>query len=110
MKGKCMDFRNEMRRDPYARGANGRYSPTFAPAAQGASFENRRGASCSLRPTYGIGENAQKAINTLPLAMVYVPEQKFDELKDVACALEAGTIFAALDLPFTGCGRKGGAK
>ena len=108
-----MDFRNEMRRDPYARGANGRYSPTFAPMTQGVFSGNggRAGAEgkCAVPCKGGIGDMAQNAINTLPLAMVYVPEQRFEGIKDPACALEAGTIFDALDLVFTGC-RKGGRR
>ena len=107
MKGKNMDFRNEMRRDPYARGANGRYSPTFAPA-DGAFQGN--GQTCRRRPAGVVSGAAKEAINTLPLAMAYVPEQRFDGVKEPSCALEAGTIFDALDLPFTGCRPKGGAR
>ena len=99
-----MDYRNEMRRDPYARGAvDGRYSPTFAPMTAGA-----RGAKCPMGGSI-VPEGVQQAIDTLPLAMVYVPRQKFTGIKDTSCALEAGTIFDALDMPFTGC-RRGGRR
>ena len=37
-----------------------------------------------------------------PLAMVYAPLQKFDNLYDKKTALEQGTMFAELDLPFMG--------
>lgn len=37
------------------------------------------------------------------LAMVYVPEQKFDCLYDTSEALSHGTIFKELNLPFYGC-------
>lgn len=99
-----MDYRNEMRRDPYARAPfDGRFSPTFAPSGAAGAH----GASC---PTRGVVSPAvQQAIDTLPPAMVYVPRQKFTGIKEVACALEAGTIFDALDLPFCGC-RKGGRR
>ena len=97
-----MDYRNEMRRDPYARGASGRFSPTFAPAAA------VRRTACPTRGAV-VPASVQQAIDTLPLAMAYVPRQKFTGIKEVACALEAGTIFDALDLPFAPC-RKGGGR
>lgn len=37
-----------------------------------------------------------------PLASVYAPLQEFDELFDLDTALEKGTIFKQLDLPFLG--------
>ena len=95
-----MDYRNDLRRDPFARGANGRYSPTFAPAGRG----------LAKRPENVVSPAVQDAINTLPLAMAYVPEQKFEGIKDPACALAAGTIFDALDLPFSGCRPRGGGR
>ena len=101
-----MDFRNEMRRDPYARAASGRFSPTMSPAVGGASCGVRRPGV----PRTGISPAVQQAIDTLPLAMVYVPAQRFVGIKDVACALEAGTIFDALDLPFAPCRTRGGAR
>ncbi|MBQ7475135.1 MAG: spore coat associated protein CotJA [Clostridia bacterium] len=41
-----------------------------------------------------------------PLAMVYSPVQRFEDLYDPEEGLQRGTIFRALDLPFypTGCG------
>ena len=106
-----MDYRNDMRRDPFARGAqDGRFSPAFAPAKEGSPQQNVQGASCPKRSGGVVSAAVQKAINTLPLAMVYAPEQKFEGIKDLNCALEAGTIFDALDLPFTGCRRKGGRR
>ena len=38
----------------------------------------------------------------LPLAMAYVPPQKWTIVYDNAEALRRGTIFPALDLPFEG--------
>lgn len=48
------------------------------------------------------GEN--KANINPPLAMAYVPMQCFRELYDHNCALQVGTIFKELDLPFYGIG------
>lgn len=42
-----------------------------------------------------------------PLAMAYVPMQKFKDLYDPEQAFSAGTVFRELDLPFRG---KGGMK
>ena len=52
------------------------------------------GASFTLPDLYGA-----------PLAMVYAPVQRFDNLYDPEEGLGAGTIFRDLDLPFypTGC-------
>lgn len=47
-------------------------------------------------------ENASK--NPLVLAMAYVPMQQFRELYDQNYALQIGTIFKELDLPFYGIG------
>ena len=44
-----------------------------------------------------------------PLAMVYSPLQEFHELYEPDMALERGTLFSELDLPFEGGkGKKGG--
>lgn len=45
-------------------------------------------------------------LDQLPLAMAYVPMQKFGETYDGLRALERGTIFPDLDLPFSGRGVK----
>lgn len=41
-------------------------------------------------------------LDDLPLAMSYVPMQKWEDLYAPAVALERGTMFAKLDLPFIG--------
>lgn len=41
-------------------------------------------------------------LDTLPLAMSYTPMQKWENLYDPETGLDRGTIFACLDLPFTG--------
>lgn len=52
-----------------------------------------------------------KKLDELPLAMAYVPFQKWRKVSDGACGLAVGTIFQELDLPFYGsknnCGCRG---
>jgi hypothetical protein len=40
----------------------------------------------------------------MPIAMAYVPWQRFGRLYELDRALQVGTIFAELDKPFTGRG------
>lgn len=47
-------------------------------------------------------ETACQCLEELPLAMAYVPMQKWGEQYAPAVALERGTIFPPLDLPFIG--------
>ena len=46
------------------------------------------------------------SIDGLPLAMAYVPFQKFNNLYEVDAAFAAGTLFKELDKPFIGRCRK----
>lgn len=53
-------------------------------------------------------------LGDLPIAMAYVPPQKWQNIFDVDAALREGTLFKELALPFTGgqssgCGCKGGS-
>ncbi len=41
-------------------------------------------------------------LDTLPLAMSYTPMQKWENIYNPETGLDRGTIFACLDLPFTG--------
>lgn len=41
-------------------------------------------------------------INALPLAMAYVPIQKWREIYTADVALDRGTLFSQLDKPFLG--------
>lgn len=41
-------------------------------------------------------------LESLPLAMAYVPMQKWGELYTSSVALDRGTLFPPLDLPFIG--------
>lgn len=44
-------------------------------------------------------------VDELPLAMAYVPCQKFHKIYELDKAMEAGTIFYELNQPF--CGKRG---
>ncbi len=44
----------------------------------------------------------------MPIAMAYVPKQKYGKLYDLSKALEVGTIFPELCKPF--CGKGGGCR
>lgn len=44
----------------------------------------------------------QMRLDELPLAMSYVPMQKWEDMYAPSVALERGTLFAKLDLPFIG--------
>lgn len=49
---------------------------------------------------FGEGE----VLDRLPLAMAYVPMQRWEQLYEPAVALDRGTLFCKLDLPFKGKG------
>ncbi len=58
-------------------------------------------------PDHGCGSHVGGwGLTSYPLAMVYSPLQDFRELYDLDKALERGTLFAELDLPFEG-GKEG---
>ena len=48
------------------------------------------------------------ALGQFPIAMAYVPWQRFGQTYDPCKALCAGTIFPELDKPF--CGKRGACK
>lgn len=52
--------------------------------------------------------NSMDAFGQFPLAMAYVPWQRFGQTYDLSKALCAGTIFPELDKPF--CGKRGVSK
>ena len=57
------------------------------------------------------GRNSHHSMDTLgqfPLAMAYVPWQRFGQTYDLCKALRVGTIFPELDKPF--CGKRGTCK
>ena len=47
-------------------------------------------------------EKAMKNVDSLPLAMAYVPWQSWGNIYKAEDALKEGTIFENLNLPFTG--------
>ena len=58
---------------------------------------------CGARPSCSDGDDRYNwGLVGYPLAMVYSPVQNFSEIYDLDKALEAGTVFAELDLPFKG--------
>lgn len=54
-------------------------------------------------------KNDKECLDSLPLAMSYVPIQKFKSLYEPEVALCRGTLFAELDKPFLGCKKNWGA-
>ncbi len=50
--------------------------------------------------------NYRSGFEQMPIAMAYVPWQRFGRLYELDKALQTGTIFAELDKPFTGRGGK----
>ena len=55
---------------------------------------SERNSSCTGKHSWGLENH--------PLAMVYSPLQSFDNLFDMDTALNKGTMFCELDLPFMG--------
>lgn len=58
--------------------------------------------SCQLKQTVECGTCDFSAVNKFPLAMAYVPMQKFENLYCEGKALCVGTLFKDLDFPFKG--------
>ena len=55
------------------------------------------------RPTSGHGNYcSMDALGQFPIAMAYVPWQRFGQTYDLSKALCVGTIFPELDKPFRG--------
>ena len=59
------------------------------------------GSTC---PLDGTGGSFDECLTGKSLAMVYSPCQEFEDLYDHTEGLKRGTIFRALDKPFTGKG------
>lgn len=51
--------------------------------------------------------NGNEQLDNLPLAMAYVPMQKWRDIYEADVGLDRGTMFAELDLPFLGDRRDG---
>ena len=54
------------------------------------------------------GTVSSNPLTGFPLAMAYVPYQRFEEINEPARALECGTLFQALYMPFYGPKRRSG--
>lgn len=52
--------------------------------------------------------HSMDGLGQFPIAMAYVPWQRFGQTYDLSKALRAGTIFPELDKPF--CGKRGVCK
>ena len=61
------------------------------------------GSTC---PLDGTGGSFDECLTGKSLAMVYSPEQAFENLYEPEEGLAHGTVFIALDMPFLGDGRK----
>jgi len=80
----------------------------------GGCYRVRRGLTCACgdaRAEDACEEKAPCTSGTCPLAgyslaMVYSPEQAFENLYEPDEGLSHGTVFQALDMPFFGDGRK----
>lgn len=55
-------------------------------------------------PTLPCDSGEKNSLVSPSLGMAYVPMQQFKDLYDTDYALQAGTIFQELDLPFYGTG------
>lgn len=72
-------------------------------------FENDSGLFCMDQAPV-MPEMQESTFPThISLAMMYVPFQRFENLYEPEKALERGTLFADLDMPFYGS-KKGGAR
>ena len=65
------------------------------------------GAGCTHGETCG-GSCTRWGLHDHPVAMVYSPCQPWNNVYKPEIALERGTVFKDLDLPFEAAGRKGG--
>ena len=93
---------------PVRRLCDGSIPEEAVPYGRNMTQRNENGGSCHG----GCGEyDGGWGLSSYPLAMVYAPLQKFHELYEPDVALERGTLFSELDLPFEG-GKmnKGGCK
>ena len=88
------------------------YSENLYPLFGGGirSCRRRCASACEEAPNAGCHDMApcvsgKDALAGYPLAMVYSPEQAFDNLYEPEEGLAHGTVFAALDFPFEGDGR-----
>ncbi len=81
---------------------NGWFRPTCGVTRQGVSgFTPTRQAN-AVRETSANGKSGLWEMQGTSLAMAYSPAQCFHKLYEPCKALSRGTLFAELDLPFSG--------
>ena len=75
--------------------------PACAPCGTVSPAENIPAENAAV---IGNARNADETDNTAgyPIAMAYVPRQQFENLYCPLTGLQRGTVFEALNLPFTG--------
>jgi hypothetical protein len=61
-------------------------------------------ANQNMMPMWQMGAASGDRMYTLPLAMAYVPRQRWGQIYEPHVALHRGTIFPELDLPFLAAG------
>ena len=66
----------------------------------GLSIEMKHQGDCGCDTD--ISDTRTWGLKGYPLASVYAPLQQFDNLYEIKVALDKGTIFSELDLPFRG--------
>ena len=69
------------------------------------SVQTVQNAALEMPPEGTVSSNP---LSGFPLAMAYVPYQSFEKLNEPAKALECGTLFEALYMPFYGQKRRNG--
>ena len=75
-------------------GCNGYGNDEKKKCSMGSSRQSMEQTECGGHSAWGL--------KNYPLAMMYVPLQSFEKLYDVEKALEFGTVFEDLNLPFEG--------
>jgi hypothetical protein len=65
-------------------------------------FNNNYRNNCMREPIMDGCRGFHENIDNMPIAMSYVPWQHWHDVYDLDKALDAGTIFPELDLPFLG--------
>ena len=71
------------------------------PDSDDMSVDNTTAAPEEARP-----EPMRSCIDEMPLAMAYVPRQKWQNIYENSKAVMRGTIFSDLALPFKGAGKR----
>lgn len=93
--------------------------PMYPQGSRNMGYNQNQQCGCGVTPVLEAVKSGcdtmssmDRCLDKLPLAMSYVPMQKWRNIYDTATALKAGTIFQELDLPFLGagnmCGGRGG--